>query len=220
MRIFRFLMAALTALSFAASSQAALVQGQDYTLLSPPQPTEPGKKVEIIEFFAYYCPHCNALDPSLTEWVKTHADKVDFKRVHVSMNGEPMAQQRLYYALESMGKVDEYHAKVFHAMHIERVRVNTDDDAINLAVKLGFDRAKFTSYYNSFTVQTKVQRAIQMMTNYQINSWPTLVVDGKYVTSPTIAGARLGSNYEESAGGLLMLKALDELVDQQAKTRH
>jgi thiol:disulfide interchange protein DsbA len=219
MRIFRFLMAALTALSFVASSQAAPVQGQDYNLLAPPQPTEPGKKVEVIEFFAYYCPHCNALDPQLTEWVKAHADKINFKRVHVSANGEPMPQQRLFYALDAMGKVDEYHARIFHAMHVEHVRVNTDEDAINLAVKLGLDRAKFSSYYNSFTVQTKVQRAIQMMSSYQITSWPTLILDGKYVTSPPVAASRT-PNVDEVEAGKIMLKMLDELVDQLAKNRH
>ncbi|MBV8633082.1 MAG: thiol:disulfide interchange protein DsbA/DsbL [Burkholderiaceae bacterium] len=220
MRIFRFLLAALTALCFAAASQAAPVQGQDYTLLSLAQPTEPGKKVEVIEFFAYYCPHCNALDPDLSTWVKSHADKIVFKRVHVSANGEPMAQQRLFYALEAMGNVESFHAKIFHAMHVEHDRVNTDDDAINLAVKLGLDRAKFTSYYNSFAVQTKVQRAIQMMQSYQISSWPTIVIDGKYVTSPSVVGAHMGGGYEEHGAGLLLLKVMDELVDQQLKTRH
>ena len=98
--------------------------------------------------------------------------------------------------------------------------VNTDADAISLAVKLGFGRAKFTAFYNSFTVQTKVQRALQMMTNYQISSWPTLIVDGKYVTSPPVAAARMGSNDSEQVAVALMLKVMDELVDQQLKTRH
>ena len=219
MRIFRFFMAALTALCFTAASQAAPVQGQDYTLLSTPQPTDSGKKVEVIEFFAYYCPHCNALDPALTEWVKAHADKIVFKRIHVSANGQPMPQQRLFYAIEAMGKTEEYHAKIFHAMHVERVHVNTDDDAINLAVKLGLDRAKFTSYYNSFTVQTRVQRAIQQMTSYQVMTWPTLVLDGKYVTSPVQAASRT-PNADEVEAGKIMLKMLDELVDQLAKSHH
>jgi thiol:disulfide interchange protein DsbA len=220
MRIFRFLLAALTALCFAVSSHATPVQGQDYTLLSPAQPAEPGKKVEVIEFFAYYCPHCNALDPELSAWAKAHADKIVFKRVHVSANGEPMPQQRLFYALEAMGKLDELHARVFHAMHVEHAHVNTDGDAIDLAVKLGLDREKFTSFYNSFAVQTKVQRAIQMMQSYQVNSWPNIVIDGKYVTSPTVVGARMGNAYNETAAGSLMLKVMDELVEQQLKTRH
>jgi len=219
MRLLRLMLAGLAMLCFAGASIAAPVQGQDYNLLTPPQPTEPGKKVEVIEFFAYYCPHCNALDRSLNEWVRAQGDKIVFKRVHVSANGEPMPQQKLYFALESMGKVEEYHSKIFYAIHFQRVHMNTDADVIDFMVKQGMDRDKFTALYNSFTVQSKVNRAIQMMSAYKIDSWPTLIVDGKYVTSPAIAGARMPS-YEESASQNLMLKVLDGLVDQAAKTHH
>ena len=219
MRIIRFLLAALTLLCLAVPGYTASVQGEDYTLLSPPQPTEPGKKVEVIEFFAYSCPHCYALDRPLTEWAKAHADKIVFKRVHVSANGEPMPQQRLYYTLDVLGKAEEYQSKVFYAVHVQHVHLNTDVDVIDFMVKSGMDRNKFTQVYNSFSVQTKVQRSLQMMSSYQISSWPTIVVDGKYVTSPAQAGSRM-PRYEENAAGSLMLKVLDGLVEQQAKTRH
>jgi len=217
--MFRFLVAALTVLCVAAAVQAAPVLGQDYTQLASPQPTEPGKKVEVIEFFAYYCPHCNALEPSLEAWVAAHADKIVFKRVPTSYDGQPMAQQRLYYALEMMGNVEQYHAKVFQAMHFNHVHVDTDDDAIDLAVKLGLDRAKFTSYYQSFAVQSKVQHALLMTSNYEISSWPTVILDGKYMTSPTQAGARMGDDYKENVANAMMLKVMDDLVDQLAKNR-
>ena len=219
MRMLRIFMAALAALCLTASSQAALVQGKDYNLLSPPQPAEPGPKVEVIEFFAYYCPHCNSLDPELGEWVRTHADKINFKRIHVSESGEPMAQQRLYYALEAMGNIEQYHAKIFALMHAGHVPVNNDPDAIDLAVRrLGIDRTKFLSFYNSFAVDAKVRQAIQAMQKYQVTGWPLIVMDGKYVTSPTIAGSRM-AHYEEPGGNLLMLKVMDELVDQLAAKR-
>lgn len=219
MRIVRLLLATLTLLCLAVPGHAASVQGEDYTLLSPPQLTEPGKKVEVIEFFAYYCPHCYALDRPLTEWAKAHADRIAFKRVHVSVNGEPMPQQRLYYTLDALGKAEEYQSKVFYAMHVQHVRLNTDADVIDFMVKSGMDRNKFTQIYNSFSVQTKVQHSLQMMSSYQISSWPTIVIDGKYVTSPTQAGSRLPT-HEDVAADSLMLKVMDDLVDQLAKTRH
>ena len=219
MRTIRLLLATLALLCLAAPGYTASVQGQDYTLLSPPQPTVSGKKVEVIEFFAYYCPHCYALDRPLTEWVKANADKIVFKRVHVSPNGEPMPQQRLYYTLDAMGKAEEYQSKVFYAMHVQHVHLNTDDDVIDFIVKSGIDRNKFTQLYNSVTVQTKVQRSLQMMSSYKINSWPTIVIDGKYVTTPAQAGSRMPTN-DETAANQLMLKVMDDLVDQLAKTRH
>lgn len=219
MRITRLLPAILTLLCLAFPGYTASVQGEDYTLLSPAQPTESGKKVEVIEFFAYYCPHCYALERPLTEWVKAHADKIVFKRVHVSPNGEPMPQQRLYYTLEAIGKAEEYQSKVFYAMHVQHVRLNTDGDVIDFMAKSGMDRDKFIQIYNSLPVQAKVQRSLKMMSSYQISSWPTIVIDGKYVTSPAQAGARV-SKGDENAANLLMLKVMDNLVDQLAKTRH
>jgi len=219
MRTIRLLLATLALLCLAAPGYTASVQGQDYTLLSPPQPTVSGKKVEVIEFFAYYCPHCDALDRPLTEWAKAHADEIVFKRVHVSPNGEPIPQQRLYYTLDAMGKAEEYQSKVFNAIHVQRLHLNTDEDVIDFIVKSGIDRNKFTQLYNSVTVQTKVQRSLQMMSSYQISSWPTIVIDGKYVTTPAQAGSRMPTN-DETAANQLMLKVMDDLVDQLAKTRH
>jgi protein dithiol oxidoreductase (disulfide-forming) len=219
MRVVCLLIVALAALTFATTSHAAIVEGQDYIALSRPQPTEPGKKVEIIEFFAYDSPKCNALDPPLTEWASAHAGKIIFKRVHVSRNGEPQLLQRLYYALETMGKADEYQARIFSAIFVQRTRVNTDADVLDLAAKLGLDRGKFASVYNSFMVQAGVRRELQMMTDYRIDAWPTLVVDGKYVTSPALVGARLGSNNKESASDALLINVMDELVEQQSKAR-
>ena len=219
MRIIRLLLASLALLCFAVPGYTASVQGEDYTLLSPPQPTVSGKKVEVIEFFAYDCPHCYALDRPLTEWAKADADKIVFKRVHVSPNGEPTPQQRLYYTLDAMGKAEEYQSRVLYAMHVQHVRLNTDDDVIDFMVRSGIDRNKFNEIYNSFSVQTKMQRSLQMMSSYQIHSWPTIVIDGKYVTSPALAGSRMPS-HEENAANLLMLKVMDNLVDQLAKTRH
>jgi protein dithiol oxidoreductase (disulfide-forming) len=218
MRVVCLLIVALAALTFAATSHATIVEDRDYVVLSPPQPTMPGKKVEIIEFFAYDCPHCNALEPPLTEWVRAHAGKIIFTRLYAQNdNSEPL--QRLYYALETMGKVDEYQAKIFSAIFVQRTRVRTDADALDLATKLGLDRRTFASAYNSFTVQTMVYRAPEMLSNYRINTWPSLVVDGKYVTSTALAGARLGSDNNESASAALSIKVMDELVDRQLSAR-
>ena len=205
------------ALTFA--SHAAIVENQGYIVLSPPQPTMPGKEVEIIEFFAYDCPPCNALEPPLTEWVRAHAGKIIFKRVYALQkeNLEPAA--RLYFALKTIGKADEYQAKIFSAIFVQGTPVNTEEDVFDLATKLGLDRENFASAYNSFMVQTMEHRAPQMLTDYHIDSWPSLVVDGKYVTSPVLVGARLGSNNNKSASAALSIKVMDELVDRQLNAR-
>ena len=105
----------------AAASPAAPVAGSDYVVLKEPQPTEAGKKVEVIEFFAYYCPHCNALEPSLEAWVKKQGDNIVFKRVHVSRGASVLPQQKLFFTLEALGLLGEKHQKAFDAMGARRV---------------------------------------------------------------------------------------------------
>src|SRR3954468_12991670 len=98
---------------FAAASPAAPKNGAEYTTLPVAQPTDSGNKVEVTEFFAYYCPHCNVFEPLLEAWVKKQGNNIVFRRVHVSSDPRVAPQQRLYYTLEAMGIVDQYHAKAF-----------------------------------------------------------------------------------------------------------
>ncbi|MBC7404286.1 MAG: thiol:disulfide interchange protein DsbA/DsbL, partial [Cytophaga sp.] len=88
--------------------------GKEYTLLERPQPTDAGKKIEVIEFFAYYCPHCYVFDPILSDWVKKQGDNIAFKRIHVS-DSRVVPHQKLFYSLEAMGKLEELHTKIFNA---------------------------------------------------------------------------------------------------------
>ena len=87
-----------------------------------PRPTvpvdAPPGKVEVIEFFWYDCPHCNAFEPRLEAWPKKLPPDVVFNRVPGGFRDDFVPQQRLYYALEAMGKVDDLHAKVFYAIHV------------------------------------------------------------------------------------------------------
>ena len=219
MRVFRSLLSAIAFLTFAFTAQAQTAAlGRNYGLINPAQPTEAGKKVEVIEFFAYYCPHCNALDPVLANWVKEQGDNIIFKRVHTSANGEPMPQQKLFYALQAIGKEDEYHSKILLAIHFQHMHLDSDEQIIDFMAKQGMDKQKFTEIYNSFSVQSKVQRAIQMQNSYDVHNWPTIVLDGRLITSPPMAGADMASYNEETAQNM-MLKVMDQLVAQLKKER-
>jgi thiol:disulfide interchange protein DsbA len=218
MRALRLLAGFLIALCFCAHVLAASAEEAGYSLLPRPQPTESGPKIEVIEFFAYYCPHCNVLDPELTAWAKARADKIVFRRVPTSINGEPMAQQQLYYALESMGEVEQYHAKVYSMMHDLHKKVRTDEDAIALAAEMGLDRDTFAAHYYSPAVQDSVRHAIEMMKTYDINAWPTIIINGTYVTSPAAVGTAMDIRNESEAVAM-MLKVMDKLVDDAEQAR-
>jgi protein dithiol oxidoreductase (disulfide-forming) len=176
----------------AALAQAATApaEGRDYTRLEPPQPAGVAQgKIEVLEFFSYACPHCSAFEPTLETWQKTLPADVVFKRVPVPflMNAENF--MRTYYALESIGAVDAVQLKIFRAIHIERVRLETGENMAEFVAKSGVDATKFLAAFKSFSVATSVTKAKKMMADYKVESVPLLIVQGRFVTSPSIAGS-------------------------------
>jgi thiol:disulfide interchange protein DsbA len=183
------LCAAVIGFAWSAAAQAAEPQnGVQYLTLPDVQNTDSGNKVEVTEFFAYYCPHCDRFEPLLAAWVKKQGDNIVFRRVHVASGPGVLPQQKLFYTLEALGLLEQYHAKAFEAMHIQRLRLSSDKEVFDWAATAGIDRARFVDAYNSFGVQAKLRRAQRMMAEYRIDSWPTVAVGGRYMTSPTQAG--------------------------------
>ena len=213
MRLFRqLLLISLSFIAVAASAQNVPRLGQEYTVLDRPQPVEAGKKVEVTEFFGYFCPACNAFEPYLEGWIKKQGDRIVVKRVHANFH-ELVTQQKLYYTLEAMGKVDEYQLKTFNAFHIERNRLSTDAEVMKYVEKVGLDKKKFADIYNSFAIQSKLSRATQLMNDYKISGVPTVVIDGRFVVSPADLYAKSrnpSTNPADHAG----LKVMDWIVDK------
>jgi thiol:disulfide interchange protein DsbA len=149
--------------------------------------TPPGK-IEVIEFFWYSCPHCNAFEPKLVNWIKKLPADVSLRRVPVAFRDDFVPQQRLYYTLEAMGKLDELHAKVFHAIHTEHQMIDKEGTIVAWAEKNGLDKAKFVELYNSFSVQTKARRATQLQDAYKVQGVPAIGVAGRFYTDGTMAG--------------------------------
>ena len=169
------------ALLGASHAFAAPEVGKDYTPIIPPQPTHSGNKIEVLEFFFYGCSHCFHLHPLLSAWEKTIPKDVDLTFVPTVFRDswEPMANT--FYALESMGKQQELHDPLFRAWNEENLPLVDADKIADFVAKHGVDRAKFIATYNSFSIQSKVTRAKQMIRTYNISGTPTLIVDGKYV---------------------------------------
>ena len=191
MRSLRFALAAAGLIaSTAFASPTAPVNGAEYITLATPQPTQVvGKKIEVIEFFMFHCPHCNVLEPHMAAWVKKQGDNINFKRVHFPYSGPTDPEAHLFLTLEAMGKVDEVLPKVFRAFHVERQRLNKDEAIMEWVGKNGLDKAKFTEYWNSFGVLTKLKRLPTIVGNYKVDGVPSIVVDGRFLTSPSIVGA-------------------------------
>ena len=173
---------------------SALLQAADYTEGThykklPSEQTDSSEKVVVEEFFWYGCPHCSTFEPYLKTWEKTKPANVEFTRVPAIFRPEWEVQARAYYALSNMGKIDDLHGKIFTAIHKNKKRLDKKESLIDFIVENGVDRKKFLEEYNSFAVDGMVRKAKKKIKAYQIQGVPSIVINGKYVTSGSMAGS-------------------------------
>jgi len=150
------------------------VLDKDYKLITPPQKTDSGKKVEVVEFFSYACPHCADFQPALDDWLKRKPKDADFRMVPMVFKESWKAPAKLFYTLEAMGALEKMHRKVYDAIHKENQQLFTDQAVIDWAAKQGLDKAKFEQIYNSFGIDTKVQRSVTMGRAYGVQFTPAI----------------------------------------------
>ena len=180
--------------------------GTHYTELARPVATLGGDKIEVLEFFWYGCPHCFQFEPVVNKWKKTKPDNVHFVSVPAPLNPKWMVHTKTFYALELMGKIDAHHEAIFEAMHVKRKRLNTLQAITDFLASRGLDAKLFTDSYNSFAVEMRARKAMQLGNSYQLTGVPMLTVNGKYVISAQQAGG-----YEE------MLNIANYLIAREAK---
>jgi thiol:disulfide interchange protein DsbA len=174
-----------------ARAQGGPVEGTHYVRLSQPAPvTLPGpeKKVEVVEFFWYECPHCNAFEPLLEAWVKRLPADVAFRQVPVGFTARHQVHQRLFYALEEMGQLQAMHRRLFAAIHVQNRRVSNESEIMAFVKDQGLDVAKFGEAFKSFSVSAKAGRAKQLTDAYKIDGVPALGIHGRFYTSGALAG--------------------------------
>jgi thiol:disulfide interchange protein DsbA len=175
-------------------------EGVNYARLVPAQPTDaPAGQVEVLEFFWYGCPHCYALEPTIEAWVKTKPAYVTFTRVPVLWNEGDRSLGRLYYTVQSLGKIDEMHAAIFKEIHVNNdplIGSDPGDTAeaermqIVFARRFGIaDQAFRGKFEHDMGVDTAMQHADQLIERYRVTSVPDFVVNGKFIADVASAGS-------------------------------
>ena len=163
------------------AAAANLEEGKDFKRLAKPQPTETGKKVEVIEFFSFSCPHCKDIEPILTPWIKKLPADVQLRRIPAQFSPQWIGTAKVWYTLEGLNREDLTTA-VFNAIHAQNVKLHDDKAFFDWAATQGLERKKVEDMYNSFAVNGKVARAKTLVQTYGVQSVPSFVVDGKYTT--------------------------------------
>lgn len=177
-------------LPLVARAQRIPKEGAEYRKLPRRVATQaPAGKVEVVEFFWYSCPHCNSFEPQLEAWARRQPADVVLRRVPVAFRADFVPQQRLFYTLEAMGKREELHAKVFHAIHMERQPTNRPEGIVEWAGKQGLDKDRFLELFNSDAVTAKARDAALLQDAYGVEGVPALGIAGRYYTDGSMAGS-------------------------------
>lgn len=208
----RHILAAIALLSFtAAASAQAPVAGVDYKVIAPAQ-SAPASKLEVVEFFNYACPHCYEFEPLLKSWVAKKPADVEFRYVPAVFNERMMPLAKLYYALEELQLRPTLHEKVYEAIHEKGLRLDEPEAMMKWVTEQGVDAKKFQAAYESFSVASQVQRAAQLTRAMRVPGTPYVVVNGKYLTGPSMV-ARSDGNVDNGR----FIKVLNQLIEMERR---
>ena len=200
--------------STAFASDISPREGVDYLVLEKPQPAASGDKVEVIEFFGYFCNHCFSLDVALDDWARRQDKNVAFRRVHVRFGSGSVAQQRLFYTLSAISQTaGSLHHKAFESIHVKRQPLRTESQIEAFITQNVFSPEKFIEAFRSPQVRTLGDEAARLQTLYSIDGVPAIVIDGRFITSPAIVSQGDSSIRTAKEAQEKTLQVMDQLVE-------
>ncbi len=210
-KVFAILLLSLASLSFAPMSLAETPQpGTNFDAVAQAIPTENAAKIEVMEIFWYGCIHCYQMDAPLNAWVKKLPSDVYFKRMPGLPNASWAPMAKAFYAMETLGISEKMHTPLFDAVHKSKSLNPTDEKAIIewMTLQSKMDKLKVEAAFKSFTINTNLNRAAQIFRASGATGVPSLVIDGKYITSSTMNG-----------GNEQALKVADYIIENVRKEK-
>lgn len=188
----RGLLLALACLLLPAPGAAAvpaaqdLVEGRDYVVVQDGKPWRPlDGKIEVVEVFAYWCPHCAEFQPLLSAWARKLPADVRFEYLPAAFNpADPFA--RGFFAAQGANAVARTHDALFRAVHHDGLlaRNATIDEIAWYYGQQGLSQAAIKAAMVGPQVDASMQRAREFEVGIQLPGTPTMVVNGRYLITP------------------------------------
>ena len=179
-----------------------------YVTLDTPQATQSGDKVEVMEVFWYGCPHCYAFEPFLQKWLGSKPDNVEFRLMPGILNRAWVAHARAFYTAEKLGILDKIHHQLFDAIHKDNRYIFDENSIKQFFVEQGVDADQFSKVYDSQEIDEKLKQAFQEQVNAKISGVPSILINGKYLTGPSMAGS-----YES------LEQVMNSLIERESRGR-
>lgn len=184
--------------------------GSEFDSVTQNIATDNPAKIEVMEIFWYGCSHCYQMEAPLHAWVKKLPSDVYFKRIPGLPNPSWAPMAKTFYAMETLGVSEKLHSKLFEAIHKTKTLNPTDEKAAIdwITAQSGMDKLKVEQAFKSFTINTNLNRAAQVFKSSGATGVPSLVIDGKFITSATMSG-----------GNEQALKTADFIIDNVRKDK-
>ncbi|MCL4170189.1 UNVERIFIED_CONTAM: hypothetical protein GTU68_059584 [Idotea baltica] len=151
-----------------------------------------GGKIEVVELMWLGCSHCYALEPTMMEYKKNLPDYVEFKQVPAMLNPRWAADGKLFYVAKLLDPTGEKKLieKTFHAIHVQkRKRLSSADNMKSFLLQEGVSESDYDNAVNSMALNAMMNRAKEISADSQSQSVPSVIINGKYRTSPYTAGS-------------------------------
>lgn len=191
MRVFRALFAGVALIMAALNVQGAdFVEGEHYQRLAEPVRTADPERVEVVEVFGYWCPHCNNFERYLKPWKKKLSDQVDFKHLPVVFRPNQEEFARAYYIAEMLGVSEQTHSALFDLIHLQRRWIDNRQQLADFFERFDVSAEDFNGAYDSFGVSSKMRLGRKRVTDYGIQGVPSMLVNGRYRVTASTAGGQ------------------------------
>lgn len=174
----------------APANKVEFVEGKDYFEIFPEVNTNSAEgKIEVVELFWLGCPHCYHLEPAMASYKASMPDHVEFKQVPAVLNPNWGFHGKAFYTAKFLDPNNEKKliTKMFQEVHEKKNRLDTTEKLKKFFADNGISEIQFNNTYNSMAVNTSMSQAASISAASQANSVPTIIVNGKYRTSPSTA---------------------------------
>ncbi len=165
------------------------VNAADYRVIDSSGRPGESDSIQVTEFFWYGCPHCYRFAPLIEEWQQSKPDDVEFRHIPAVLSERWALHGRAFFAAKALGVLDEFHRPMFRAMHEDGKRMRSEEEIGEFVNSLGLDGDEFVDAMNSLGVDTRMRRARDLQQTYGVSGTPSVVIDGRYITSGSQAGS-------------------------------